>query len=171
MGCWIRLCPANHLQVLTLRLPSRTYGQPGSPSGPVLIPGTHRIRSVRSGADSPEAYPVSGPVRCHIPKSVFRAIRSGLVSGLVLVFTDPVSGPSGRRFCVPPDPAGSGAVHYPVQRGLSDFSLASALPVVPHRVPARWVSAEHGAAPTARCSGPNYSTHHGAIDRAEKSCT
>ena len=44
---------------------------------------------------------------------------------------------------------GSGAVHYPVQRGLSDFSLASALPVVPHRVPARWVSAEHGAAHTA----------------------
>ena len=108
----------------------------GTVSGPV--PGCHRIRSVRSGADSLEAYPVSGPVRCHIPKSVFRAIRSGLVSGLVLVFTDPVSGPSGRRFCVPPDPAGSGAVHYPVQRGLSDFSLASALPVVPHRVPARW---------------------------------
>ena len=105
------------------------------------------------------------------PTGPVRAIRSGLVSGLVLVFTDPVSCPSRRRFCVPQDPAGSGAVHYPVQRGLSDFSLASALPVVPHRVPARWVSAEHGAAPTARCSGPNYSTHHGAIDRAEKSCT
>ena len=74
----------------------------GVVSGPV--PGSHRILSVRSGAASPEAYPVSGPVRCHIPKSVFRAIRSGLVSGLVLLFTDPVSGPSGRRFCVPPDP-------------------------------------------------------------------
>jgi len=90
------------------------------------------------------------------------------MSGLVLVFTDPVSGPVRSTIL---RTTGSGAVHYPVQRGLSDFSLASALPVVPHRVPARWVSAEHGAAPTARCSGPNYSTHHGAIDRAEKSCT
>jgi hypothetical protein len=70
-------------------------------SGPVS--GSHRIRSVRSGADSPEPFPVSGPVRCHIPKSVLK------VYGQVLVFTDPVAGPSSRRFSIPPDP-----VHYTV---------------------------------------------------------
>ena len=50
-----------------------------------------------------------GPAGCHFPKSVSSAIRSGTVSGSVLVFTGPVSGPAGGRFCIPPDP-----VHCPV---------------------------------------------------------